>query len=132
MNETMLLLIGVVVFVAVNNMLKKVWRGREITTYEQAQKDQTIVTGECVKSWIDDDGSDWRGDDRHYAIYKYEVNGKKYKRKMEYKGGTITLYYKKNRPGYAVTKGEAHSIDHTLKRILVSLVAAIIVINVLK
>lgn len=130
MNDTICLLFAVTIFVVTNTILKKFWRGSDIKIYEQALKDHTTVNGQCVKTWLDDRNTDNYQDDEYRATYSYTVNGKTYKKDLFYCGPSVVFYYDRKNPRRAVTKSGANSIDHTVKRFIVSAVVMLVMTNV--
>ncbi|MBO5351981.1 MAG: hypothetical protein J6J42_12080 [Lachnospiraceae bacterium] len=132
MKEPMLGMIVVGVFIICNIVLRKVTQGRACRVYNIAREAQASVTASPVKTWIDDNRTHWRGDNRHRAVYQYEVDGQTYKKTMDYEGGVITLYYDPEKPKYAVTEGEARGGDHAVVIFIISLIITIIIANILK
>ncbi len=131
MSETLVLSIAIIVFIVTNMLLKNFWKGSAEKIYKKALEEHTSVSAECVKTWISRNNRDTRADDVHRATYQYIVNGKKYKKDMDYTAGPVIFYYDKKNPKRAVTKDMVNSADHAFARIIVSLVVAIIVVNLL-
>ncbi len=132
MNESVLGVIALTVFITSNIVLRKFTKGKAYKTYQKAVSEHTSVTAHPIKTWIYDNKTHWRGDNRQRAVYQYEVNGKKYKKTMDYEGGYIVLYYKKENPGYAVTESEGRGGDHRAFIVILSFVITIVVANGLK
>lgn len=132
MSETLILSIAVLAFIVTNMLLRNFWKGGAERIYKKAVEDHTSVRAECVKTWIAGRSTDTRTDNVHRATYQYTVNGETYKKDMDYTVEPVIIYYDKKNPRRAVTKDQVNGADHAFARIVVSLVVAIVVVNLLK
>lgn len=117
---------GILVFIYL--FMKKIIKGESWKTnlIEKASKNNCFTQATCIDRKLhlgnDDSGNGTFKNDRMKVKYEYQVNGRKYYKKLNFQSPgcvsvnypyTITVYYKKNNPKKAVCKNEIQQTKET-------------------